>query len=62
MRVTGAGDFFFHHWVNLTTKIDFTRFIWNRVVEDHMKDVEKEGRELSHEEPEATARCVVLDY
>jgi hypothetical protein len=48
--------------VNLTTKIDFTRFIWNRVVEEHMKDVEKEGRELSHEEPEATARCVVLDY
>jgi hypothetical protein len=28
-----------------------------------MKDAEKEGRELSREEDEATARCVwILDY
>ena len=49
-----------NHWANLTTKIEFAKFMWNWVVEEHMKDAEKEGRELSREEAEATARCVWL--
>ena len=32
-----------NHWVNLTTKIEFAKFIWNWVVEEHMKDTAKEG-------------------
>ncbi len=47
-----------NHWANLTTKIDFAKFIWNWVVEEHMKDAEKEGKELSREQAEAAARCV----
>ena len=51
-----------NHWANLTTKIEFAKFIWNWVVEEHMKDSEKEGKELSREQAEATARCVwILD-
>jgi hypothetical protein len=49
-----------NHWANLTTKIEFAKFIWNCVVEEHMKDAEKEGKELSREQAEATARCVWL--
>ena len=49
-----------NHLANLTTKIEFARFIWNWVVEEHMKDAEKEGRELSREEVETTSRCVWL--
>ncbi len=49
-----------NHWANLTTKIDFAKFVWNWVVEENMKDAEQEGKELSHEHTETTDRCVWL--
>jgi hypothetical protein len=43
-----------------TTKIEFPKYIWNWVVEEHMKDDEKESKELSIEQVEVTTRCVWL--
>ena len=49
-----------NHWANLSTKVEFAQFIWNWVVEQHMKDAQQEGKELSCEQTKATARCVWL--
>ena len=49
-----------NHWANLNTKIELARFIWKWVVEQHMEDARKEGRDLSREDTESTAQCVWL--
>ena len=49
-----------NHWANLNTKIELARVIWKWVVEQHMEDVRKEGRDLSRQDAESTAQCVWL--
>ena len=49
-----------NHWANLSTKVEFAQFIWNWIVEQHMKDAQQEGKELLREQAEATARCFWL--
>jgi len=49
-----------NHWANLNTKIELARVIWKWVVEQHMEDARKEGRDLSRQDVESTAQCVWL--
>jgi hypothetical protein len=49
-----------NHWANLNTKIELTRVIWKWVVEQHIEDIKKEGRDLSRQDTESTSQCVWL--
>ena len=49
-----------NHRANLNTKIELARVIWKWVVEQHIEDARKEGRDLSRQDAESTAQCVWL--
>ena len=49
-----------NHWANLNTKLELVRVIWKWVVEQHIEDTKKEGRDLSRQDTESTEQCVCL--